>query len=258
MESLNRFGMIAATSLALFAAWTPVNVAALEPNMLTCSLKRDANDFVGTCDIPCAVNALAIDLDGPRSNFSCTTPPRKVKATLRQQERFDDWLGTMEGKEPEDPTRFGAIRPKDGKLGVAKTPYGWFALTDASLDGDMLTLTVIANRQLPPTQDDIRIINRALELIPSHGAWNKEDNRQCPQNQMKLSLFCAMMQATTEVSGSVHYRQPAMQAVREVLNEVGVGRFKLHRLMDYNNHPDTTLEEVHALLRKAQAKLETR
>jgi hypothetical protein len=166
MAAVVTFGMIAVVSLALFAALTPAHVAAFEPNILTCSLKRNANDFIGTCDIPCAVNALAIDLDGPCSNFSCSTPPRQVRATLRQQERFDDWLGTMEGKEPEDPTRFGVIKPKDGKPSVAKTPYGWSALTEAGLDGDMLTLSAIANRQLPPTQDDIRIINRALALIP--------------------------------------------------------------------------------------------
>jgi hypothetical protein len=66
------------------------------------------------------------------------------------------------------------------------------------------------------------------------------------------------MRATTEVSGGVHYRQPAMQAVREVLNEVGKSRTKLHRLMDYNNHPDTTLDDIHGLLRIAQERLKER
>jgi very-short-patch-repair endonuclease len=232
--------------------------AQAQPNTLTCVLKRGAEGFRGTCQIPCAVNALAIDIDGPRADFTCASPARSVEATLRPQERFDDWLGTMQAKEPEDPTRFGVIKPKDGKPGQAKTPYGWFALTEAKAEGDDLTLVIDANRQLPPTQDDINIIQRALQLIPSRDVWNKEDNRQCPPGQTKVSLFCAMMQATTEVSGSVHYRQPAMQAVRETLNEVGVGRFKLHRIMDYNNHPDTTLEEVHALLKAAQGKLEKR
>jgi hypothetical protein len=45
---------------------------------------------------------------------------------------------------------------------------------------------------------------------------------------------------------------------REVLNEVGGSRLGKHRLMDYNNHPDTTLAEVHALLDTAQARLEKR
>ena len=41
-------------------------------------------------------------------------------------------------------------------------------------------------------------------------------------------------------------------------NEVGGNRLGKHRLMDYNNHPDTTLAEIHSLLRTAQARLEKR
>lgn len=64
----------------------------------------------------------------------------------------------------------------------------------------------------------------------------------------KWSLFCALEQAAQEVSGEVHYRQPALQMAWEVLNDVGGARSGKHRLMDYNNHPDTTLAEIHALL----------
>ncbi|MGL4243173.1 MAG: hypothetical protein ACRCTI_18825, partial [Beijerinckiaceae bacterium] len=117
--------LAATAALFMFAAAAPV---AAEPNTITCRLKRDGAAFAGTCEIPCAVNALAINIDGPRPGFSCAQPNRLVNATLRPQERFDDWLGTMQGKEPEDPTRFGVVRPKDGKPGVARTPYGWFAL----------------------------------------------------------------------------------------------------------------------------------
>ncbi|MGL4728128.1 MAG: DUF6197 family protein [Bosea sp. (in: a-proteobacteria)] len=232
--------------------------AQAEPNTITCKLMQDGTAYAGTCEIPCAVNALAINIDGPRAGFACTAPDRRVNVTLRQQAAFDDWLGTMQGKEPEDPVRFGVIKPKDGKPGVAKTPYGWFGLTQAKLEGTALDLTIVANRQLPPTQEDIVIIRKALELLASDAVWNKQDDRNCPPSPTKWSLFCAMIQATTEVSGGVHYRQPAMQAVREVLNEVGGTRVKLHRIMDYNNHPDTTLAEIHALLRTAQGKLEKR
>jgi hypothetical protein len=250
--------MARAILLAAAALLATAASAVAEPNTITCRLTREADVFRGTCGIPCAVNALAVNIDGPRQGFTCGEPDRIVAATLRRQDKFDDWLGAMQGKEPEDPTRFGVVTPKDGKPGVARTPYGWFALAKARAEGDHLQLTIMANRQLPPTEDDIRIIQRAISLIPSREAWNKEDTRQCPPGQAKLSLFCAMMQATTEVSGGVHYRQPAMQAVREVLNEVGVGRFKLHRIMDYNNHPDTTLEEIHALLTMAERKLKAR
>lgn len=244
----------AATALLAFGQ----NVSAAEPNTVTCELTRKDGGFAGACAIPCAVNALAINIDGPRPNFSCVAPPRSVAVTLKQQDRFDDWLGTMQGKEPEDPVRFSVAKPKEGRPGVARTPFGWFAVTAATQDGDKLRLAIAANRQLPPTQDDLAIIARAVALIPNEATWNKEDNRQCPVGQQKLSLFCAMMHATTEISGGVHYRQPAMQAVREVLNEVGGDRVKLHRIMDYNNHPETTLAEIHALLGKAEAKLKAR
>jgi hypothetical protein len=71
-------------------------------------------------------------------------------------------------------------------------------------------------------------------------------------------LFCTLEQATQEASGGVHYRQPALQMAREVLNEVGGTRLGKHRLMDYNNHPGTTLAEIRALLETAQARLQKR
>jgi hypothetical protein len=248
---------ILAAAMLIMALVAPTPSLA-QANIVTCTLQRSGAEYKGTCDIPCAVNALAINIDGPRPGFSCSTPARRVSASLRAQDRYDDWLGTMDGKEPEDPTRFSVIRAKAGQLGVAKLPYGWFSLTEEKLEGDQMILTIDANRQLPPTQADTQILQRAVALLPNIDAWNRQDNRTCPPNAPKLSLFCALMQATTEISGGVHYRQPAMQAVREVLNEVGKSRTKLHRLMDYNNHPDTTLDDIHGLLRIAQERLKTR
>jgi len=117
-------------------------------------------------------------------------------------------------------------------------------------------VTINADKVLPATQDDLNIIDRALQLLASPDIWNKNDNRICLSNAAKISLFCALTQATIEVSGGVHYRQPAHEKVREVLNEVGGDRVKTHRLMDYNNHPDTTFDEVRKLLVDAKARIQ--
>jgi hypothetical protein len=223
---------------------------------LTCALKQSGAEFEGTCDVPCEVNELAVNFDGIKPNFSCKEPPRSVAASLRKLEKGEGWLGTMIGRQPEDPTRFEIMNNANGKPGVAKTPFGWFRLQNVQLAGDALNVRAATDRQLPPTADDTRIIGRAKALLSSPAVWNKNDNRMCPPNPQKWSLFCALMQATEEVSGGIHYRQPALQAVREVLNEVGGNRMGKHRLMDYNNHPDTTLEEVQKLLSTAQARLE--
>lgn len=251
--------VVAASLVSLIVA--PAS-ASSEPNAVTCTLQQSGSDWKGTCDIPCMVNALAIDIDGPNPKVSCDTPPRKVNAILRKTGKDGNWTGSMDGKHPEDPTRFDVVSGQNGTPGVAKLPFGWFrlqsAITKPNANADTLELTILANKQLPPTPDDIKIIQRAISLLPDVKVWNKEDNRMCPPNPQKWSVFCALMQATEEVSGSIHYRQPALQAVREVVNEVGGSRVGKHRLMDYNNHADTTLADIHNLLRTAQSRLEKR
>jgi hypothetical protein len=226
--------------------------AQVEPNTVTCSLQRANEGYAGVCEIPCLVNALAIDIDGPKAGAHCEGGPRSVKASLRKT--GERWLGTMEGKFPEDPTRFDLLTATN----VAKLPYGWFRVATFTHDERALTLRITANKQLPPDTDDVKIIQRAKALLPNATVWNKQDNRECPSGQTKLSVFCALMQATEEIAGGVHYRQPALQAVREVVNEVGGTRVGKHRLMDYNNHADTTLDEIYALLDKARTKLDAR
>jgi hypothetical protein len=249
--------LLVVAAALLFPMVAPA-VAQAEPNTVTCALRQMGGEWKGTCDIPCMVNALAIDIDAPNPKVTCDTPPRKVSATLRKTEKVGDWTGTMEGRHPEDPTRFDVVNGQSGAPGVAKLPFGWFRLQSAKVSADALELTITANKQLPPTADDIKIIQRAITLVSEVKVWNKEDNRVCPPNPQKWSVFCALMQATEEVSGSIHYRQPALQAVREVVNEVGGTRVGKHRLMDYNNHADTTLADIHSLLRTAQTRLEKR
>src|SRR5450631_412135 len=234
----------------------PISVRS-ETNVILCKLQRQGSEFNGSCDVPCRVNAfLAVNVLGADAKADCKAPPMQRAAVLRKTEQGGNWLGNMEGLYPQDPTRFEVVSGGNGAAGIAKTPFGWFALQSMKANGDTLILTISIDKLLPPTADDIRIIQRARELLSDVRVWNKNDDRNCPPHPQRWSVFCALMQATEEVSGGIHYRQPALQAVRDVLNEVGGDRVKKHRLMDYNNHPDTTLADIHNLLRTAQARLE--
>jgi hypothetical protein len=252
---LRALATVAITFILALVAF--LEVANAETNILTCVLELSGGELKGTCEVPCSVNALSIDIDGPNEKKACDLPPRTVQATLHQS-GGGNWLGTMQGKFPEDPTRFELVMSDSSKSGIAKTPFGWFALQSARWDDETLRLIIAANNQLPPTQEDIRIIQRAKELLSNEYVWNRQDDRTCPANPQKWSLFCALEQATQEISGGVHYRQPALQMAREVLDEVGGNRLGKHRLMDYNNHPDTTLAEIYSMLDTAQARLEKR
>jgi hypothetical protein len=254
-QKVGRFISYSAIALLACLGWA-TNVPAQTPGLLlTCSLQKTGTEFKGVCEVPCEVNALAVNFDGIKPNFSCNTPPRRVTASLSKIDKTTNWLGTMEGVQPEDPTRFELVE----STRVAKVPYGWFALQSMRMDENSLFLSISTDKQVPPTQDDIKILERARALLPDVQRWNKQDDRICRPNPEKWSLYCALIQATEEVSGGEHhYRQPALQAAREVVNEVGGKRVGKHRLMDYNNHPDTTLEEVHQLLRTAQERIAKR
>lgn len=253
---MRRWSLLPTALLAACASSAPPPYAATTPALaIDCVLDAAANGYAGTCNVPCAVNALAVNFDGVDAKRACDGPARTVNATLSRTTTPGRWLGTMEGVKPEDPTRLEVVPNKSGAGSVARMPYGWFAVSEFVEAAPQLRWRVDAGRQERPNADDLAIIDRAISLLPNDGVWNKNDNRECPASQARLSLFCSLMQATTEVSGGVHYRQPAMQAVREELNLVDASRIKTHRIMDYNNHPETTLAEVHALLRRAKARV---
>jgi hypothetical protein len=222
---------------------------------IACQLKASSAGYAGSCEVPCTVNALAVNFDGVDAKRACNEPARTVSISMATTGQRDRWLGSMQGVKPEDPTRLEVVPNKSAAGSVARMPFGWFNVSELKTSADGLTLRVDASRQVRPNADDLAILDRAVALLPSAAVWNKADNRECPNGQAKLSLFCALMQATTEISGGVHYRQPAMQAVREELSRVDSARVKTHRIMDFNNHPDTTLPEIHALLRAARARV---
>ena len=97
----------------------------------------------------------------------------------------------------------------------------------------------------PVSEDDIRIVRRARQILNSPTKWNRSDNRECPATQKTYSLYCAMEKATEEVSKKFEHRGAAMQEARFAIDEVlAKGKHYEHRLMDYNNDPKTTFADV--------------
>jgi hypothetical protein len=244
------------SSLVGCSALQSSNETARKPtDSIVCSLQAAEASYKGTCDVTCSVNALAVNFDGLEAKRACAGPTRSVFVELAKTAGTSSWLGTMQGVQPEDPTRVEIVANAQGKGFVGRTPFGWFAVDKFEQSNNSLSISMNADHQVRPTQSDIAIITRAIDLLPNEAQWNKNDNRQCPAGQPKISLFCALQKATTEISGGIHYRQPALQAVREVLNTVDAKRIKTHRIMDYNNHPESTLAEIHLVLKNAETTL---
>ena len=108
----------------------------------------------------------------------------------------------------------------------------------------------------PVTKDDVRIAQRAREILNSPAKWNRKDNRICPKSATTFSLYCALEKATDEISGNFEHRGAAMQEARFVIEEVQPDWRKYqHRLMDYNNDPKTTFEDIQKVLRLLEERI---
>jgi hypothetical protein len=147
---------------------------------VSCAMTSTASGYAGKCQVPCIVNALAVNFEGVDKARSCASAPRAVDATLAKTAVAKRWLGTMQGVQPEDPTRFEVVPNKSGTGAVARTPFGWFVVSAWSETSQALSFNLDASRQVRPNSDDLAILARATQLIPSVDKWNKNDTRQCP------------------------------------------------------------------------------
>ncbi len=111
----------------------------------------------------------------------------------------------------------------------------------------------------PVTQDDVRIVQRAQQILDSPSKWNRSDTRVCPADAKTFSLYCALEKATSDITGKFEHRGAAMQEARFVIDEIAPNRKNYHhRLMDYNNDPTTTFADVQTFFRKLQDRVSAR
>ncbi|MFZ0333297.1 MAG: hypothetical protein WAN10_14720 [Candidatus Acidiferrales bacterium] len=111
----------------------------------------------------------------------------------------------------------------------------------------------------PVSKSDVQIVQKAREILNSPEKWNRSDNRVCPATETKFSLYCALEEATYEVTQDFAHRGAAMQEARFVIDDdLAPDNHYHHRLMDYNNDPHTTFADVQRFFDFLQARIEGR
>lgn len=101
---------------------------------------------------------------------------------------------------------------------------------------------------------DLLIIREADSLLSDSSRWNRNDDRECKDDitQGKYSLFCALTKASLNIAREYLHRRPVMQLVRFKIVRYFRDRFNHHRLMDFNNNLQTTLQDIWYVLRKSE------
>jgi hypothetical protein len=139
--------------------------------------------------------------------------------------------------------------------GVIRSEYGWFSVSGFASDNSTVKFQIDASHEVAPGPLDRAILKRADAILSAADEWNRADDRKCPPAATSWSIYCASERATIEITGGFHHRRPALELVRQIVDERSKGRNYDHRLMDYNNDPSTTLADVHGLFAEAMSRI---
>jgi hypothetical protein len=181
-------------------------------------------------------------------NNDSTTTFANVQEFFRQLRDRVAARGTADLRQSGDEVE---IEIYPGGTGVMRTYNGWFAVSGFSAGDALLRFRVDTAKQIPPSALDREILERAAAIITSDAVWNRADNRKCPPTATTWSIYCAVERAEVEVTGGFHHRRPAMELVRQIVDERAAKKTYQHRLMGYNNDPATHLEDVRSLFAEA-------
>ncbi len=107
------------------------------------------------------------------------------------------------------------------------------------------------NRSLPQNEYDVAILEKTIELLNDEEIWSRDDDRTCGPEKSKRSLYCALRQASIEITGEFHHRAAALQEVRYAIENINPDVEYDHRLMDYNNDESVNFEDMHIMLQKS-------
>jgi hypothetical protein len=118
----------------------------------------------------------------------------------------------------------------------------------------------LEERSQPVTPEDLRILEKAAELLKDESVWNRADDRECQDDEAtgKRSLFCALQKACIDVLGTYDHRRVALQEARFAVVDATRGQQFEHRLRDFNNLATTRLADIKAVLQVATDRVRSR
>jgi hypothetical protein len=136
-----------------------------------------------------------------------------------------------------------------GQNSTPQTPLG-VEFTPSSDD--------LERRDQAVTDEDLKILERADQILKSAAVWNRHDTRECKPQDKTWSLFCAMEKASLDVLGEYRHREVALQEVRFAVEDATKGIEFEHRMMDYNNLETTKFEDIKKILAVATGRVRAR
>lgn len=134
------------------------------------------------------------------------------------------------------------------------------AKADAALTPEQRSIVanahaLLESRSRVADDKDVEIIDGARRLLRDESVWDRADDRECHDGDTSFSLYCALYFASRQVVGTYEHRRTSLQEVRFAVEDATQGRTYNHRLRDFNNDPQTRLQDIYAVLDVARSRL---
>ena len=109
------------------------------------------------------------------------------------------------------------------------------------------------------TQTDIEIVKKVQEVLGSPESWDRASSQDCKPDAKTFGLYCAFEAASIALTGKPNYNGPAIGEVRTLISKTAPNAPHYSaRLVDYNNDPTVTFEDLQRLLKRVQTDLQNR
>jgi hypothetical protein len=106
-------------------------------------------------------------------------------------------------------------------------------------------------------QTQIEIVKKAQQILDSPAKWDRASTQDCKPDAKTFGLYCLFAAASVAVTGKNDENGAAISAARKLISNTAPNAAKYQaRLVDYNNDPTVTFEDVQKLLKTVQTDLE--
>lgn len=114
--------------------------------------------------------------------------------------------------------------------------------------------------ELPVSDTDFRILAKARQILSGPSVWNRHDDRICEDDakQNSWSLFCALYQASIDVTGRFLTLRPVMLDIRGAIGQNNTERLTGAFLAGYNNLGSLTYADIGVIFEDAEKRLQAR
>ena len=103
---------------------------------------------------------------------------------------------------------------------------------------------------------EVRILRRVREILDSPSKWDRAATQRCSPDARTFGLYCAFARATQEVLGDFDGGGAAIDETRNLISQKARNREKYQaRLIDYNNDPTVTFQDLQNLLATVEERL---